>query len=69
MNQDSSEKAINGGLKYGLAFVGITAAVLLGIVVITKFQTPGVTEVQRGFRGTAMVQNYDPADIRLNSWR
>ena len=42
MNKDSSDKAINGGIRYGLILIGVTAAVLLGIVIITKFQTPGV---------------------------
>ena len=64
MNEDSSDKAIAGGLKFGGALIGITVAVLIGIVVITKFQTPGTTEVQRGFRGTAMVENYDPLELR-----
>ncbi len=61
--KDSSDKAITGGIRYGLLLVGAAAAVLLGIVVITKFQTPGAKVVQRGFRGTAMVENYDPDDL------
>ena len=51
------------GLRYGFALVGIAVAVLLGITILTRFQLPPVTTVQAGFRGTAMVENYHPADV------
>ncbi len=51
------------GMRGGLVLVGTAAAVLLTLVMLFRFQLPPVTEVQRGFRGTAMVENYHPADI------
>ncbi len=52
------------GLGYGLAGVGIIAGSLLGVAMITKFEVPPVTTVQRGFRGTGMDQNVNPRAMR-----
>ena len=64
MNASSSDKEISAGLRFGFALLGITAAVMVTILILTRFSTPPVDTVQRGFRGTAMVQNYNPAEVR-----
>jgi photosynthetic reaction center cytochrome c subunit len=64
MSASSSDKEISAGLRFGFALVGITAAVMVTILVLSRFNTPPVETVQRGFRGTAMVENYNPAEIR-----
>jgi photosynthetic reaction center cytochrome c subunit len=51
------------GIIYGATLVGVTAATLIGITTFTKLQHPPVTAVQRGFRGTAIAQIYDPAEL------
>ena len=51
---------MNLGIKTAFSLVGVVAAALLTVVVATSFERPPVEVVQRGFRGTAMVQNYDP---------
>ena len=51
------------GVKLGLGVVGAAAAALLGIAMVTKFETPGQVTVQRGFRGVAMETNYNPKDL------
>jgi photosynthetic reaction center cytochrome c subunit len=48
------------GLKTTLGILGFCAAVLLGIAMITSFERPPLQTVQRGYRGTAMVENYNP---------
>jgi photosynthetic reaction center cytochrome c subunit len=45
-------------LKIVLALVA-----LLGVALLFTFQYPPVTEVQRGSRGTAMVENFNPGTI------
>jgi photosynthetic reaction center cytochrome c subunit len=45
-------------LKIVLALVA-----LLGVALLFTFQYPPVTEVQRGYRGTAMVENFNPGTI------
>ena len=52
------------GIKLGLGVVGAAAAALLGIAMLSKFETPGQVTVQRGFRGVAMETNYNPADLK-----
>jgi len=39
-------------------------AALLTIAMLTKFEVPPVTSVQRGFRGVAMETNYNPGQMR-----
>ena len=51
------------GMRGGLTLVGITAAVLLTLAMLLRFQLPPVDTVQRGYRGLAMVENYNPADF------
>ena len=51
------------GMRGGLTLVGVTAAVLLTIAMLLRFQLPPVDTVQRGYRGLAMVENYNPADL------
>ncbi|MGI4946307.1 MAG: photosynthetic reaction center cytochrome PufC [Janthinobacterium lividum] len=51
------------GLKLGLGVVGAAAAALLGIAMLSKFETPGQVRIQRGFRGVAMETNYNRADL------
>ena len=64
MSASSSEKEISVGLRFGFALVGITAAVMVTLLILSRFNTPPVDTVQRGFRGTAMAEIYSPADIR-----
>jgi photosynthetic reaction center cytochrome c subunit len=64
MSASSSDKEISVGLRFGFALVGITAAVMVTLLILSRFNTPPVDTVQRGFRGTAMAEIYSPADIR-----
>ena len=52
------------GLRLGLGLVGAVGAALLTIAMLTKFEVPPVTSVQRGFRGVAMETNYNPGQMR-----
>ena len=51
-------------MKYGygqaFALVGVCVAALLTVVVFISFERPPVQTIQRGFRGVAMEQNYNP---------
>jgi len=51
------------GMKTGLGLVAAVGATLLGIAMISKFETPGQVTVQRGFRGVAMETNYNPKQL------
>ncbi len=51
------------GIKLGLGMVGAVVATLFGIAMISKFQTPPLQVVQRGFRGTAMEVNYNDKQL------
>jgi photosynthetic reaction center cytochrome c subunit len=51
---------ITKGLAYGAALIGITAGTLLTVDVLLGMEHPPIIGVQRGFRGTAMDQIYDP---------
>ena len=51
------------GLKLGFGLVGTAAAALIGIVVATSFERPPVQSIQRGFRGTAMQQEFNPRTV------
>ena len=47
------------GMSLGLGIMGTVGATLLGIAMISEFQTPPIESVQRGFRGVAMETNYN----------
>ena len=51
------------GLRIGLGLVGAVGASLLGIAMLSQFQTPPIESVQRGFRGVAMETNYNEKQI------
>ena len=51
------------GMKLGLGIVGAVVASLLGLAMISQFETPGQITVQRGFRGVAMETNYNPKQL------
>jgi photosynthetic reaction center cytochrome c subunit len=50
------------GLQVSLALLGFLGL----IIIVTTFQVPPVDTVQRGFRGTAMVQMLHPATVRAD---
>ncbi len=54
---------IGKGLLYAVALIGVTSGTLLGISALRGMEHPPVVGVQRGFRGTAMDQIYDPRTI------
>jgi photosynthetic reaction center cytochrome c subunit len=43
--------------------IGAGLAAVLGVALLFTFEHPPVDTVQRGYRGTAMVENFDPAII------
>jgi photosynthetic reaction center cytochrome c subunit len=51
------------GIQYALALIGITGGTLLTIVLLLSFERPPIVGVQRGYRGTAMDQIYNPRTI------
>ncbi len=55
---------MNYGIKTAFGLVGICAAALVTIAMMTTFERPPVQAVQRGYRGTAMVENYDPRLVK-----
>lgn len=48
------------GIGPALGWVAISAASLLTIAMLSRFERPPVETVQAGFRGTAMAENYNP---------
>lgn len=48
------------GIGQALGWVAIAGASLLTIAMLSRFERPPVETVQAGFRGTAMVENYNP---------
>ena len=54
---------MNLGFRSIFAVFGLGAAVLLTVAMLTTFERPPVTTVQRGFRGTAMEAVYNPRDV------
>lgn len=48
------------GIGAALGWVAIVAASLLTIAMLSRFERPPVETVQAGFRGTGMVENYNP---------
>ena len=52
------------GFRSAFGLLGVVAAVLLGITFISSFERPPVTAIQRGFRGLAMEENYNPRDVQ-----
>ena len=61
--KSESDREISAGLRYGFLLVGAAAAVAVTLLIVTRFSLPPVDTVQRGFRGTAMVQNYNPTEV------
>ncbi len=51
------------GMRLALGLVGAVGATLLGIAMISEFQTPPIVSVQRGFRGVAMETNYNEKQL------
>ena len=54
---------MNWGIKTSSGIVAIVATILLAIVIIGSFERPPIESVQRGYRGTGMVENYNPRTI------
>jgi photosynthetic reaction center cytochrome c subunit len=54
---------IKKGILYGTALVGITAGTLFTVTVLLGMERPPTVSVQRGFRGTAMDQIYNPRTL------
>jgi photosynthetic reaction center cytochrome c subunit len=48
------------GRNFVLVFAGVLATLVFGAIVLTTFERPPVTTVQRGFRGTGMELVYNP---------
>lgn len=53
------------GIRHALLGVGVVGAALLGVAMITEFQLPPNTFIQRGFRGTAMETIYNNKDVKV----
>ncbi len=53
-------------MKMGLRVVLGMAAVVAAAIIIFTFQRPPIDTVQRGYRGTAMQENYDPRLLRAS---
>ena len=51
------------GFRPVLGALGIIAAALLTIAMLTTFERPPVQTVQRGYRGVAMETNYNPREL------
>ena len=52
------------GIGQALVGVAVVAAALLTVAVVTTFDRPSPTTVQRGFRGVAMGLVYNPREVR-----
>ncbi len=52
------------GVVPALIGVGVVAAALLTVVMITSFDRPPVQTIQRGFRGVAMGLVYNPREVK-----
>ena len=52
------------GFRAAFTLIGVVAAALLGVVLITSFERPPVHPLQRGFRGVAMEQNINPRELQ-----
>ena len=52
------------GFGQAFALLGIGAAILLFVAMITTFERPPVQTVQRGFRGMAMGADYNPREVQ-----
>jgi len=53
------------GIQVGVALVVVAATTGLGIASLAHIERPPVTSVQRGFRGTAMDQIYNPRTLAV----
>ena len=51
---------MNMGIRTSMGLLAVVVTALLTIVLINSFERPPVESVQRGFRGTGMVENYNP---------
>ena len=51
---------MNYGIGAAFGVVGVAVAGLLGVTMMTSFERPPQESIQRGFRGVAMEQNYNP---------
>ena len=47
-------------MSYGVRIAGILAGVVATVLLIGTFERPSRDAVQTGFRGTGMLQNYNP---------
>jgi photosynthetic reaction center cytochrome c subunit len=54
-------------MSYGLRIAGILAGAVATVLLIGTFERPSRDAVQTGFRGTAMVQNYNPRLLALST--
>ena len=59
----SDKIGMEKGILYAVALIGITAGTLFGISALRGMEHPPIVGVQRGFRGTAMDQIYNPRTI------
>ncbi len=59
----SDKIGIGKGILYAVTLLGVTGATLLGISALGGMEHPPIVAVQRGFRGTAMDQIYNPRTI------
>ena len=59
----SDKIGIGKGILYAAALIGVTTGTLLGISALSGMEHPPIVGVQRGFRGTAMEQVYNPRTI------
>ena len=55
--------SITKGILYAVGLIGAAGGMLLGITVLLGMERPPIVAVQRGFRGTAMDQIYNPRTI------
>ncbi len=51
------------GMRLGFGLVGSAVAALVGVVVFTSFERPPTESIQRGFRGVAMQQEFNPRTV------
>jgi len=54
---------IKTGILYGTLFVAVTAGTLFAVTTLSSMGHPPVIGVQRGFRGTGLVQLYSPRKL------
>ena len=52
------------GIKTAIGGVAVVGGVLLGLVMLSEFEAPPNTFIQRGYRGVAMGTNYNNKDLQ-----